>query len=107
MKDDYKKKGVSSQMVQYNIHTSQHGHEEESLDKGKEEGSLDWMDTLISLRVELRIYKEDNVNIVRSVDKQEEVNEVILQSLSDMQRQILHELGANYKFKQISLILGR
>lgn len=54
------------------------------MEKGSEEGSLDWMDTLISLRDELRSYKADNEKIVRAQENQTRVNAVILQRLSDL-----------------------
>ena len=38
-------------------------HEEDSMEKMREEGSLDWMDTLRSLKTKLRSSKAKNENI--------------------------------------------
>lgn len=43
------------------------------------------MDTLRSLRVELRSYNVDNENIFKSNEMHAEVNAVILQSFSNLQ----------------------
>jgi hypothetical protein len=42
--------------------------------------------------VELQSCKDDNERIMREQEKQTEINAVLLQSLSDLQRQMQHEL---------------
>lgn len=60
---------------QYCVNKTQQGPEEEFVGKMKEEENLELMDTLRSLRAEIRDYKEDNKNIVR---EQEEVNVILM-----------------------------
>lgn len=98
---------MSRKMVQYSIDRSQHGHEEELVEKRGDSSFLDWLDTLRSLRVELRSFKDDNERIVKAQENQDEMNVVILQSLSYLQRQKQHEMGARYKYRQGSLGLRK
>jgi hypothetical protein len=44
-----------------------------------------------SLMAELQIYKADNERMMKEQEKQTEINVVLLQSLSDLQRQMQHE----------------
>lgn len=77
-------------MVEYSSDKSQHGsdgvrtnEEERSIGQGGVNHSLDWMDTLRSLRDEVRSFKANNDRLVRDQEWQTEINVVILQSLSD------------------------
>ena len=49
--------------------------------------SFDLEDTLRSHKGEIRSYKEDNDKIMQIQEKQAEVNVLLLQSLSELQRQ--------------------
>jgi hypothetical protein len=48
-------------------------------------------DTVRSLMVELKSCKDDNEQMMKEQEKQTEINAVLLQNLSDLQRQIQHE----------------
>jgi hypothetical protein len=48
-------------------------------------------ETVRSLMVELQSYKADNERMMKEQEKQTEINVVLLQSLSDLQRQMQHE----------------
>lgn len=79
--------------VKCNTDRSQHGYEEvESMGKRERAGSPDWMDTLRSLRDEIRSCKANNERIIREQKRRVEVNVVILQSPSYLQRKKHHEL---------------
>lgn len=58
------------------------------------------MDTLRILRAEIRRCKVNNENLVREQERQAKVSVVILQSISDLQRQKHNELGANHKVNE-------
>lgn len=60
--------------------------------------SSDLADTLIILKEEIRICKEDNDRIMHAQEKQAEVNVVILQSFPDLQQQGPHWI--NYEKKE-------
>ena len=47
--------------------------------------SSDLADTLRRLKEEIRIYKEDNDKIIQAQEKQAEVNDILLQSFSELQ----------------------
>jgi hypothetical protein len=49
-------------------------------------------ETVRSLMVELKICKADNQRMMKEQEKQTKINAVLLQSLSDLQRQMRHEL---------------
>ena len=49
-------------------------------------------ETVRSLMVELQSCKADNERMMKEQEKQTEINAVLLQSLSDLQRQMQHEL---------------
>jgi hypothetical protein len=48
-------------------------------------------ETVRSLMVELQSYKADNERMMKEQEKKTEINVVLLQSLSDLQRQMQHE----------------
>jgi hypothetical protein len=52
---------------------------------------LDLAETVRSLMVELQSCKADNERMMKEQEKQTEINAVLLQSLSDLQRQMQHE----------------
>jgi hypothetical protein len=51
----------------------------------------DLAETVRSLMVELQSCKADNERMMKEQEKQTEINAVLLQSLSDLQRQMQHE----------------
>jgi len=69
------------------------------------------MDTIRSIRVELRIYKTNNKRLLVAQEKQVEVNAIILQILLDFQRKKQHDLVVSLpgkdKGEQSPLGLGR
>ena len=68
-----------------------HNRDEES-NKRREIGTpLDLVETMRSLMVELQSYKADSKRMIKEQEKQTEINAVLLQSLSDLQRQMQHE----------------
>jgi hypothetical protein len=52
---------------------------------------LDLAETVRSLMVKLQSCKDDNERMMKEQEKQIEINTVLLQSLSDLQRQMQHE----------------
>jgi hypothetical protein len=52
---------------------------------------LDLAKTVRSLMVELQSCKDNNERMMKEQEKQIEINAVLLQSLSDLQRQMQHE----------------
>jgi hypothetical protein len=68
-----------------------HNRDKES-DERKKIGTLpDLTETVRSLMVELQSCKADNERMMKEQEKQTEINAVLLQSLSDLQRQMQHE----------------
>ena len=77
-------------MVEYSYDKSQHGRdgvrsneEDRSVGQGGGNHSPDWMENLRSLRDEERSFNVDNQRLVRAQERQDEINAVILQSISD------------------------
>jgi hypothetical protein len=60
--------------------------------KGEVGTSPDLVETVRSLMVELQSCKADNERMMKEQEKQTKINVVLLQSLSDLQRQMQHEL---------------
>jgi hypothetical protein len=52
---------------------------------------LDLVDTVRSIMVELQSCKADNERMMKEQEKKTKINAVLLQSLSDLQRQMQHE----------------
>ena len=73
---------MTSKMVDYSSRDSPYGSNE----KRGVGNSSDLVDTLRSIKEEIRICKVDNVKIIQEHEKQVEVNAVILQSLLELQR---------------------
>jgi hypothetical protein len=49
-----------------------------------------------SLRAEVHRFKDDNERLIKEQDKQIEINTILLQSLSDIHRQLQHEPTTNH-----------
>jgi hypothetical protein len=67
-----------------------HNRDEESDERRAVETPLDLAETVRSLMVELQSCKADNERLIKEQEKQMEINAVLLQSLSDIQRQLQH-----------------
>jgi hypothetical protein len=68
-----------------------HNRDEES-DERREIGTPpNLVETVRSLMVELQSYKADNERMMKEQEKKTEINAVLLQSLSNLQRQMQHE----------------
>ena len=54
------------------------------------------VETLRSLMAELESYKDDNERLIKEKENQTEINVVLLQSLSDIQRQLQHGTATSH-----------
>jgi hypothetical protein len=68
-----------------------HNRDEESDERRAIGTPPDLAETVRSLMVELQSCKADNERMMKEQEKQTEINAVLLQSLSDLQRQMQHE----------------
>jgi DNA polymerase III alpha subunit (gram-positive type) len=67
-----------------------HNREEESDERRVVETPPDLAETVRSLMEELQSCKDDNERLIKEQEKQTEINAVLLQILSDIQRQLQH-----------------
>ena len=68
-----------------------HNRDEESDERRVVGTPIDLAETVKSLIVELQSCKANNERMMKEEEKQTEINAVLLQSLSDLQRQMQHE----------------
>jgi hypothetical protein len=68
-----------------------HNRDEESDERRAIGTPPDLAETVRSLMVELQSCKVDNERLMKEQEKKTEINTVLLQSLSDLQRQMQHE----------------
>jgi hypothetical protein len=68
-----------------------HNRDEESDERRAMGTPLDLVETVRSLMVELQSCKANNERMMKEQEKKTEINAVLLQSLSDLQRQMQHE----------------
>jgi hypothetical protein len=68
-----------------------HNREEEFEERREIGTPPDLAETVRSLMVELQSCKADNERMIKEQEKQTKINVVLLQSLSDLQRQMQHE----------------
>jgi hypothetical protein len=73
-----------------------HNRDEESDERRVVETPPDLAETVRSLRAELQSCKADNERLIKEQEKQTEINAVLLQSLSDIQRQLQHEPATSH-----------
>jgi hypothetical protein len=73
-----------------------HNRDEESNKRRAVETPPDLDETVRSLRDELQICKVDNKILIKQQEKQKEINVVLLQSLSNIQRQLKHEPATSH-----------
>jgi len=64
------------------------------------ETPLDMAENVRNLRAELKIFKADNERLIKDQENQSEINMVLLQSLSDIQRKLQHEHTTNHADRQ-------
>jgi hypothetical protein len=69
---------------------SSHNRDEESNKRRAVETPPDLAETVRSLMVKLQSCKDDNEILIKEKEKQTEINAVLLQSLSDIQRKLQH-----------------
>jgi hypothetical protein len=67
-----------------------HNREEDFVERRVVETPPDLAETVRSLMEELQSFKEDNERLMREQEKKTEINAVLLQILSDIQRQLQH-----------------
>jgi len=96
---------MKGRMVEYSSYDSPHKLEEKSTEQQGEGASPNLGDTLISLRAEIISCKDDNGQLIETQErlakaqyKQDEVDAVILQILSDLQEH--GQLGTNLGERQ-------
>ena len=77
-------------VMHHEVGDGSHNRDEESDERRAVETPLDLDDTVRSLMVELQRCKADNERLIKEKEKQTKINAVLLQSLSDIQRQLQH-----------------
>jgi hypothetical protein len=77
-------------VMHHEVGDGSHNRDEESDERRAVETPLDLAETVRSLMAELQSCKADNERLIKEQEKQTEINAVLLQSLSDIQRQLQH-----------------
>ena len=67
-----------------------HNRDEDSDERRVVETPPDLAETIRSLIVELQSWKADNERLIKEQEKETEINAILWQSLSDIQRQLQH-----------------
>jgi hypothetical protein len=75
----------------HEVGDSSHNRDEEYDERRAMETPPDLVETVRSLRAELQIWKDDNERLIKEKEKQTEINVVLLQILSNIQKQLQHE----------------
>jgi hypothetical protein len=78
-------------VTHHEVGEGSHNRDEESDERRVVGTPPDLAETVRSLMVELQSCKADNERMIKEQEKQTEINAVLLQSLSDIQRQLQHE----------------
>jgi hypothetical protein len=78
-------------VTHHEVREGSHNRDEESDERRVVGTPPDLHDTVRSLMVELQSCKDDNERMMKEQEKQTEINAILLQSLSDLQRQMQHE----------------
>jgi hypothetical protein len=73
-----------------------HNREEESDERRVVETPPDLVETIISLMEESQSCKANNERLIKEQEKQTEINAVLLQILSNIQRQLQHGPSVNH-----------
>jgi hypothetical protein len=79
-------------VMRHEVGDGSHNRDEESDERRVVETPPDLAETVRSLMVELQSCKADNERLIKEQEKQMEINAVLLQSLSDIQRQLHMDL---------------
>jgi hypothetical protein len=74
-------------VMHHEVGDGSHNRDEESDERRAVETPPDLAETVRSLMAELQSCKADNERLIKEQEKQTEINAVLLQSLSDIQRQ--------------------
>ena len=82
---------TQSMVTHQDMGEGSHNRDEESNERRAIRTPLDLAETVRSLMVELQSCKADNERMMKEQEKKIEINAVLLQSLSDLQRQMHHE----------------
>jgi hypothetical protein len=77
-------------MTHQELGESSHNREEEYDERRVVEIPPNLVETVRSLMEELQSYKDDNERLIKEQEKKTEINAVLLQSLSDIQRRLQH-----------------
>jgi 5'-deoxynucleotidase YfbR-like HD superfamily hydrolase len=75
-------------VTQHKVGDGSHNRDEESDERRVVETPLDLAETMRSLMAELQSCKADNKRLIKEQEKLTKINAVLLQSLSDIQRQL-------------------
>ena len=78
-------------VTHHEVGEGSHNRDKESDERRAVETPPDLAETVRSLMVKLQSSKADNERMMKEQEKQIEINVVLLQSLSDLQRQMQHE----------------
>jgi hypothetical protein len=81
---------MQSMVTHQEVGEGSHNRDEESDERIAIGTPPDLVETMRSLMVELQSYKADNERMMKEQEKQTKINAVLLQSLSDLQRQMQH-----------------
>jgi hypothetical protein len=82
--------------MHHEVGEGSHNRDEESDERRVVETPPDLAETVRSLMAELQSCKADNERLIKEKEKQIEINAVLLQSLSDIQRQLQHGPATNH-----------
>jgi hypothetical protein len=77
-------------VMHHEVGDGSHNRDEESNERREVETPPDLAETVRSLMVELQSYEADNERLIKEHEKKTKINAVLLQSLSDIQRQLQH-----------------
>jgi hypothetical protein len=77
-------------VTHHEVGDGSHNRDEESDERRAVETPPDLAETVRSLMAELQSCKADNERLIKEQEKQTKINAVLLQSLSDIQRQLQH-----------------
>jgi hypothetical protein len=80
-----------SMVTHHEVGEGSHNRDEDSDERRVAGTPPDLAETVRSLMVELQCCKADNERMMKEQEKKTEINVVLLQSLSDLQRQMQHE----------------
>ena len=82
---------MHSMVTHHEVGEGSHNRDEDSDERRVVGTPPDLVDIVRSLMVKLQSCKAHNERIMKEQEKQTEINAVLLQSLSDLQRQMQHE----------------